>query len=251
LTPKVQLSLKTYNDTFNSIIEKSTELEKKNKELDDFSYIISHDLKAPLRAISSLTCFLKEDVEDKLDGDDLEKMNLIISRTKRMDQLINDVLSYSKLGRESIVKTEEDTTLILEEVAGEVQTEGSAFNIKFEGNFPTMYVERIFLRQIFGNLISNAIKYNDKENGELIISYRNEDSFHNFSFKDNGPGIPSEFHEKIFEIFQTVHGQKRTDSTGIGLATVRKIIDSMGGEIILHAEEDQGCNFEVKLAKKS
>jgi signal transduction histidine kinase len=239
--------IKTLRDTFENINLKSIELDKKNKELDQFSYIVAHDLKEPLRNISSLVGFLKEDAEDKLDGDDLENMNLIVSRAERMDRLISDVLSYSKLGKESIVKTTENITLILEEVIGDLQIVESKFNIELKGDFPVMNVERVFLRQVFSNIISNAIKYNENENGELVISYRQEGPFNIFSFQDNGPGIIPQYHEKLFKIFQTLHGEKREDSTGIGLATVKKIIEEMGGEITLDSDEGKGCNFEVKL----
>lgn len=225
------------------------ELARRNEELDQFSYVVSHDLKAPLRAIGTLTEFLQEDLEGKLTPDLQKNFNLIISRTKRMQQLISDILEYSKLGKQQVKKEEVNTADLLKELSNDLNKTPETFSIDISGKFPVLNLQKVFLQQVFGNLISNAIKYNDKEKGLLRITYKENKRNHVFSFQDNGIGIEKAYQEKIFQIFQTIDGEKTEDSTGIGLATVKKLVQELKGKISVSSTFGEGSTFTVEILK--
>lgn len=223
------------------------ELTKSNEQLDEFAYIVSHDLKAPLRAISTLTDFLAEDLEDKLDDDNEEHLKLLKSRVLRMDALINGVLEYSRIGRKEVLKEEIDTTLMLNQLREDLSQPN--FKIVIVGSMPNVFYPKVQLQQIFQNLISNAIKYHDKEHGAINILYHDKDQFHQFTVKDDGPGIEKQYHNKIFTIFQTLQARDKVESTGIGLSIVKKIINENKGEIWVESELGKGSEFHFTLPK--
>lgn len=219
------------------------DLEKINAELDQFAYVVSHDLKAPLRAINNLSEWIEEDISHLLEGDTLEQFKLLRGRVHRMESLINGILSYSRAGR---IKTVKERFLVKTIVDDLCVTFSSKQSIQFviEGDTDLELVsEKITLSQILQNFISNGIKYNDKTNIVITIGWSESETHIEFFVKDNGPGISPEFHEKIFVIFQTLQSRDEVESTGVGLAIVKKIIDEKGGLIRVKSTMTEGTTF--------
>lgn len=223
------------------------DLEKKNKELDQFAYIVSHDLKAPLRAINNLSEWIVEDMPDMPEMVS-DNFGLLRGRVQRMENLINGVLDYSRIGRTKIEKEAVDTKQILRQIA-ETLVPSKGFEISIAENLPVITTANILLYQVFSNLISNAVKYNDKSHGKIECTYDSLPNFHQFTVADNGPGIAEEYHKKVFKVFQTIEARDKKESTGIGLSIVQKIIEENGGEIRIESEENQGACFIFTLPK--
>jgi PAS domain S-box-containing protein len=224
-------------------------LEKTNKELEQLSYITSHDLKAPLRSIGSLIMMMKEDMESgEATSKDIDNyFNLMTKRTNRMYSLINGILEYSSIGR-----GKEDVGLIvldqlLNEVIETVIPEN--FEIIKQVNFPSIHFNKIQLYQVFQNLISNTVKYNDKPVGKIELSWKDEGDKYYFEIKDNGPGIDPKYHVKVFEVFQMLQARDKVESTGIGLSIVKKIIERANGSITINSNVEEGVAFCFELPK--
>jgi PAS domain S-box-containing protein len=224
-----------------------TNLEKKNKELDQYAYIVSHDLKAPLRAINNLSEWIVEDMPEMPDAVSAN-FGLLRGRILRMENLINGVLEYSRIGRTEIEKESTDLKKMLNQIIDfVVPIEG--FEVSIADSIPIIETERILLQQVFSNLISNSVKYNDKQIGKIECLYELLPDFHQFTIKDNGPGIAKEYHKKVFEVFQTIEARDKKESTGIGLSIVKKIIEEKGGGIYIESENDIGTSFIFTLPK--
>jgi signal transduction histidine kinase len=218
-------------------------LEKTNKELDKFASIVSHDLKAPLRAIGNLTGWIEEDAGDTLKGEVKANFDLIKQRVKRMEDLINAILDYSKADKLSSVEVSFDVKSLVEDT---VEFIGKPENVKLfvSPDLPVMVSDKIRLSQVFSNLIENGIKYNDKS--EKIIEVKSEEAPNGwiFSVNDNGPGIDKQYQERIFIIFQTLNRRDDMESTGVGLAIVKKIIEDQGGKIWVESAPGKGSQFK-------
>jgi PAS domain S-box-containing protein len=217
-------------------------LRKRNQELDQFAYVVSHDLKAPLRAIANLSSWIEEDLSDSMTEDTLHQMNLLRGRVHRMEGLIEGLLQYSRVGRiqvpSEMVKVEKLLAEIIDSLAPP-----SGFEVKFEPGMPTFVTEKLPLQQVFSNLISNAIKHNRSESGHVKISVKELDEFYEFSVADDGPGIAPQYHDKVFVIFQTLEARDKVENTGIGLSLVKKIVEGQGGTISLESAEGEGATF--------
>jgi PAS domain S-box-containing protein len=224
-----------------------TGLEKNNKELDQFAYVVSHDLKAPLRAIHNLAEWIVEDMPD-MPAMVSDNFGLLRGRAQRMENLINGVLDYSRIGRTEITRGLVDIKQMLNEIT-ETLMPNKDFEISVKGDFPVIIASEVLLSQVFSNLIGNAIKYNDKPIGKVECLYEPIPGFHQFSIKDNGPGIDEAYHKKIFQIFQTIEARDKKESTGIGLSIVQKIIDEKGGSIKIESEKNKGANFIFTLPR--
>jgi two-component system sensor kinase FixL len=222
------------------------EVESVNKELKDFAYVVSHDLKAPLRGIKTLADWMVTDYADKLDEDGREQVNLISSRVSRMHNLIDGVLQYSRIGR---VK-EKHIKINLNELVPEViDTIVPPENIEItvEDKLPVVELEETRIIQVFQNLLSNAVKYMDKPQGRITIGCVRENGFWKFSVNDNGPGIEEAHYEKIFQIFQTLSPRDEVESTGVGLSVVKKIVEMYGGKIWVESKPGEGSTFFFTL----
>jgi PAS domain S-box-containing protein len=219
-----------------------------NQELNDFAYIVSHDLKAPLRAIGSLVSWLKTDYVDKLDEEGKNIINLLEQRTHRMYKLIEGVLNYSKIGRVKNNIIIQDTNEIVKGVIEELMP-STNFKFQVQQNLPVVQYENVKYGQVFQNLISNAIKYNDKEIGIIRIGVTDLDNNWEFYVEDNGPGIEEQYTSKIFQIFQTLKPRDEYESTGIGLSIVKKIVELNGGFIRVESEVGKSCKFCFTVPK--
>ena len=234
------------NEKSNLLEQNAIKLKAANNELKDFAYIVSHDLKAPLRAVSQLSYWVYNDYKDVLDEDGREQLALISSRAKRMDALIRGILEYSRIGREHIKNEKVDLEAVYTEVI-HLLAPPDNISIVVKTKLPAVWGDKTRFIQIFQNLIGNSIKYMDKEKGEIEISCTRKKSDWEFSIRDNGPGIDAKYHEKIFQIFQTLHARDEIESTGIGLTLVKKIINMYSGKIWLESKEGKGTTFFFNL----
>ncbi|UQD56511.1 PAS domain S-box protein [Flavobacterium sp. K5-23] len=222
-------------------------LEKNNKELDQFAYVVSHDLKAPLRAINNLAEWIVEDMPE-MPEEVKYNLGLLRGRILRMENLINGVLDYSRIGRTKIKKESTDLKVMLDQIV-ETIVPNKEFEVSIDENMPTIMGPKILLNQVFSNIISNSVKYNDKPIGIISCKYKELPDFHQFTLTDNGPGIPNEYHKKVFQVFQTIEARDVKESTGIGLSIVKKIIEEQGGEIFIESEENINTSFIFTLPK--
>jgi two-component system sensor kinase FixL len=230
-------------------IEKQKQkLEAINKELNDFAYIISHDLKAPLRGISFVADWLYEDYADKLDGEGKENLKLLKSRAQRMSQLIDGVLSYSRVEGKKEQPQPVDLNVLVPEVI-DMLAPPPHIAITVDADLPVVLCGPVKIGQVFQNLLSNAIRYMDKERGEIHVGCGDEGDKWRFSVRDNGPGIEEAHFEKIFQIFQTLAPRDKVESTGVGLTIVKKIVQLYGGDIWLESQMGRGTTFHFSLPK--
>lgn len=223
-------------------------LEKTNRELDKFASIVSHDLKAPLRAIGNLTGWIETDMKGKMPPDVQENFEAIKQRVRRMEGLINGLLEYSKADR----KRGEVVTVDLKKLVTDTfDFIGKPDNLKLEftSPMPVLAADKLLLEQIFSNLLDNSVKYNDKSAVEIKISAEEKNNHWQFSVTDNGPGIDPQYHEKVFVIFQTLKRRDEVESTGVGLAIVKKIIEEKGGKIWVESEAGKGAAFKFTWPK--
>ncbi len=223
-------------------IEQATRLERSNRELDQFAYVASHDLKAPLRGISNLTEWIEEDLGDALTAESRDHMRLLKVRVRRMEALIDGILSYSRAGRtRENAETVDVASLIADVVEMLAVRPGVA--VTTAPPMPVLETERVPLQQIFMNLIGNAIKYGGRDDVRVVVRAEHEGDFVRFSVQDNGPGIAPQFHERIWQIFQTLAPRDEVEGTGIGLSVVRKLVESRGGTAWVESEVGQGSTF--------
>lgn len=223
-------------------------LERTNRELDKFAYVVSHDLKAPLRAIGNLTGWIEEDLGENAPESVISNFNIIKGRVIRMEALINGILDYSKAAKKAGIEETFDTRAVISD-AFDLIGAGEDCRLLLGPKLPIVHTEKTKLQQIFLNLISNAIKFNEKQHKTVEVDADESKHFWHFSVKDNGPGIDKKFHEKIFVIFQTLNARDEFESTGIGLAIVKKIVEDQGGRIWVESEPGNGSTFHFTWPK--
>jgi two-component system sensor kinase FixL len=222
------------------------EVESANEELKNFAYVVSHDLKAPLRAISSLAYWVSTDYADKFDDEGRENMRLLINRVRRMDGLIDGILLYSRVGRVRETIMEVDLNRLVREVTDSLAPPEN-ISIIIETSLPTILTEPTRIQQVFQNLLSNAIKYMDKPDGRIRINCVREVDHWKFCVADNGPGIKQQHFVKIFQLFQTLAPRDRVESSGVGLALVKKIVEMYGGHVWVESTPGEGSAFFFTL----
>jgi signal transduction histidine kinase len=222
------------------------ELKAVNRDLKDFAYVVSHDLKAPLRSVRQLVQWIVQDYSDAFDQTGKRYSDLLIGRVDLMHNLIEGILKYSRVGRIKEEKRSVDLNWLVQEVIDFIGAPTSV-HISLENHLPTLMCEPTLLHEVFQNLIDNAVKYMDKPNGKIKIACQRDDRQWLFRVTDNGPGIDSAHFEKVFEIFKSVSTAEGVESTGIGLALVKKIIEQKGGRIWVESEVGQGSTFHFTL----
>jgi signal transduction histidine kinase len=235
--------LQSLNETLEQhIASRTAEADRRAQYLEQFAYVTSHDLKAPLRAVSNLAGWIEEDLNDKLDHASREQLALLRDRVRRMHNLIEGLLEYSRVGRTSEPENEVNTGELIEEIIDSLSPP-KGFRIKVQEDMPTLYVDRLQLGQVFSNLISNSLKHHGGEKGKIRITGENLGEFCKFSVCDNGQGIDPKYHDKVFMMFQTLNSGDVENSTGIGLALVKKIVEEHGGTIRLESDVGKGTCF--------
>jgi signal transduction histidine kinase len=231
-----------------TIEKKLSIIESKNKDLEEYAHVVSHDLKAPLRSIYTLINWFKEDNVGKLDNINTSSLDLVLFNVEKMDLLIKGILDYSSIDKLEIDDRYIDINLIIEEIIRTIDVPNN-ITIQIKNEIPKVYGNDFRFKQLFQNLIQNAIKYNDKENGMIEIGSTQNENEIEFYIKDNGIGINDKYQKKVFEIFSKLNNNDQ--SSGIGLSIVKKIIDIYEGKIWLESEEGKGTTFYFTIQKQN
>jgi signal transduction histidine kinase len=247
---RAEEALRQLNLTLEQRIEHRTaESERRARDLEQFAYVASHDLKAPLRGIANLATWLSQDLEDCLTPEVAEQLDLMRDRVARMNALIEGLLSYSRIGRDQGTdETIDIARLIADSVDSLAPPPG--FKIQVAPNMPHLQGDPLALSMVLTNLIGNAIKHHDRTEGLVRICARCIGDRCEFNVKDDGPGIPPELHDKVFLMFQTLKVKDTQGDTGIGLAIVKKLVEEHGGHISLHSGPQRGCRFRFTWPRR-
>ncbi|MDJ0734327.1 MAG: ATP-binding protein [Nostocaceae cyanobacterium] len=228
---------------YQNLAQTTALLNQKNREIDQFTYIASHDLKAPLRAIANLSQWLEDDLSGKIPPENEQQLQLLRSRVQRMENLLDGLLAYSRAGHNNSTDEVVDVGQLLTQVIDSLMSPTS-FTIEVEPGMPTLTTnKRSQLTQVFTHLISNAIEHHHGCDGHIRISVQDQGEVYQFIVSDDGPGIAPEYHEKIFRMFQTLEARDQKENAGVGLSIVKKILDSEGGQITVKSQPGCGSSF--------
>jgi PAS domain S-box-containing protein len=243
---QAEFALKNHSRELNKLnillVQTTASLNQRNQELDQFAHSVSHDLKAPLRAIAHLSEWIEDDLADQVSQETKQSLELLRLRVYRMEALINGLLTYSHIS----YQTPSCETFALNELLDEIIDSLNIppeFTIQIPSELPTLTTNRLLLSQVFTNLITNAIKHHDRSHGCVQVAAKPIAQGWEFAVSDDGPGIASGDHERIFGIFQTLTSRDQKESSGVGLAIVKKIIERAGGKIFLESDLGQGATF--------
>jgi len=234
------------------LAEANEALGRTNKELDDFTYIVSHDLKEPLRGVKAFSKLLTEDYSGKIDDEGKEYLKTISDSSARMTRLIEDLLNLSRIGRIKNMEPDIDLNEVLSDVQKNLVYALEERNVKLtiQPSFPKVTCDRIRISEVFSNLVSNAIKYTKKDIRPAVeIGWSDKNDFYEFYVKDNGIGIEKQYYDKVFQIFQRLHAKGEYEGTGAGLTIVKKIVENHGGKIWVESVPDAGSTFYFTLPK--
>jgi light-regulated signal transduction histidine kinase (bacteriophytochrome) len=234
-----------------SLREKTKSLEESNKRLDEFNHVVSHDLKGPLRRIESFAQILLEDYQDKLDEEGCDSLVRIKNQALKMTHLIDDLLTLASIGVKEEPLEEVQVAAVVREALEGLDYMLKGVELKVENSFPTVLANRTRMEELFANLISNAIKYNDKAKKLVEIGWEEEDGYYKFHVRDNGIGIEPQYWEKIFELFEVLHPNGDYESTGAGLSICKRIVEECGGKIWVESEPGRGSTFYFTIPKRA
>ena len=227
---------------------RTRELFSANKELESFSYSVSHDLRAPLRAIYGYSQILVEDYNSSLDEEGNRLLNRVMFNAKKMGLLIDDLLAFSRLGKAALKKSELDLNIIVNDVIAELSQSSKYHHKIITGNLGNAFADKATLYLVFQNLLLNATKYSSKKDNPLVeVGVTETDKGHTYFIKDNGAGFDMTYYDKLFGVFQRFHRQDEFEGTGVGLAIVQKIILKHGGQIWAEAKVNEGACFYFTL----
>ncbi len=243
---------KMYEEVKELAATRAVQLEAANKELEAFSFSVSHDLRAPLRAISGFSMILLEDYGDKLDAEGKRLLNVVRDNVARMEQLIEDILHFSRAGRLEIKVVEVDLEALAHAVLDDLRTASGSGSLQVTiGHLPSVRGDRAMMRQVFANLLSNAIKFSrirDVPRIEVGGSVTGNEAV--YFVKDNGAGFDMQYADKLFGVFQRLHTVEEFEGTGIGLAIVKRIITRHGGRVWAEGKVNEGATFYFALPIK-
>ncbi|MFT4580004.1 MAG: two-component system sensor kinase FixL [Nitrospinales bacterium] len=239
--------------SFTGVVRNITEHKEMIDELQQFAYVTSHDLKAPLRAISNLSQWIEEDLGDDLTEETAGNLALLRSRVQRMENLIQGVLQYSRAGSSDPTIVFCNIKDVIDGIMDSIVVPED-FSIQIDLDIIGIYIDQTQIIQIFTNLISNAIKHNNNPQGKIRITAREYEVNKNWVeifVADNGPGIPMQYREKVFQVFQTLEARDKTENTGVGLSIVKKIIEKQGGKIEIQDLDAIGTTFRIIWPNKT
>lgn len=243
---KAEMALEESNKNLESTV---WELKRSNRELRDFAYAAAHDLKAPLRAMGTIADWLCTDYAGKLDRQGAEQLRLLKLRAQRMSRLIDGILQYAEIEQADTRTSAVDLNILVKDVIAHIAPPENV-EIIVVANLPTVLYAEAHLAQVFGCLIANAVTYLDKPKGRITVGCTHDADFWKFSVADNGRGIDEKHFDRIFRIFQTLSPRDRFETTGIGLALARKIIEMYGGKIWVESKVRRGSTFFFTLPKQ-
>ena len=230
------------------VAERTTELEAANRELESFSHTISHDLRAPIRAISGFTDALRRTNATALDANGLRCLELVEKNARRMDVMITDLLKFARAGRANVSKVPIDMDSLLKSVIEELNIGAWARAEVHLGSLPVVSGDPSLLRQVWANLVANALKFSSKvAQPQIQISAEHRNAEIEFTVRDNGCGFESEYASKLFGVFQRLHSEKEFEGNGVGLAIVQRIVERHGGRVTAHAPPEGGATFRFTL----
>lgn len=221
-------------------------LRHQNEQLNDYAHLVSHDLKSSLRNLSALLTWVKEDCAEKIGEESVSNLNLMEAKIEKMDKFLEDIINYSEIGAIGLKTNTIDLNVKVIKIIDELDIPKN-IKVVIKGKLPVLKADARRMRQVFQNLISNAINFNDKEEGLVEVAVKETEDFYTFSIKDNGRGIPKEYHEKIFEIFTTLGYHEK--STGMGLSIVKRVLDLYDGKTWLESEVSKGTTFYFSIPK--
>lgn len=247
---ETQLHLRAQEQEESNILltQTTAQLRKRNAELDQFAYVASHDLKAPLRAIANLSQWLEDDLSESLEAENRRHLELLRQRVYRMEALIDGLLQYSRVGRVNNAEEKVNVGTLLSEITDSFAPSEN-FTIEIKHPMPTLTTKVMMLRRVFMNLIDNAITHHNGSEGHINISVEDKGECYEFAISDDGPGISPEYHDKIFVIFQTLEARDKKEGTGVGLSIVKKIIESEGATITVDSDVGKGATFRFTWHK--
>ncbi|MEJ7767934.1 MAG: ATP-binding protein [Chitinophagaceae bacterium] len=229
--------------------KRARELEVANKELESFSYSVSHDLRAPLRAINGFTQVLLEDYQEQFDEEVKNLLDEIVANSKKMGELIDNLLEFSRVGKQHVSKTEINMQALVDSVICDLRQQFPKLKTRFTGKIVgNIKADKHMLKQVFINLISNALKYSGKkEKAEIEVGSYDEKGNRVYYVKDNGVGFDMRYYDKLFGVFQRLHSNVEFEGTGVGLALIHKIITKHEGKVWAEAKVNEGACFYISL----
>ncbi|MCG6861356.1 MAG: CHASE domain-containing protein, partial [Chromatiaceae bacterium] len=230
------------------VARRTAEAERRARDLEQFAYVASHDLKAPLRAVGNLAGWLKDDLQGKLTAETSEQIELLRDRVARMHALVEGLLEHSRIGRSPGSVEEVDTGVLVADTIDSLAPP-RGFEVAVQPDMPVLYTDKLQLGQVFANLIGNAINHHDRKKGIIQVSGEDLGDRCQFAVKDDGPGIPAEYQNKVFLMFQTLTVKDFGGHTGIGLALVKKLVEEHGGIIVLESGPERGSRFRFTWSK--
>ncbi|UII31281.1 HAMP domain-containing histidine kinase [Fulvivirga ulvae] len=246
----IALGLNMLSEELNAQVVARASLDELNDRLEQFAHTTAHDLKSPLNNQSGLLMLLELALKPSKNSDVETCISKLKLMNEKMKSLVEGILAYSVVHAREVIKEQIDINELLREVMDLDDVSGRA-EVVVEGKLPQIFYNKTASVQIIRNLLDNAIKYSDKTKCEIRISSKDLGTHYQLTFKDNGPGIESQYHDKIFELFNKIEPSYKADSVGIGLATVKRIVETGGGRIWVESELGKGSSFHFTLPKDS
>lgn len=227
------------------LAEMTRELERSNEDLESFAYTASHDLRAPLRGIGNLIGWVREDLGGKVDQEAEAKFKLMTDRVQRMERMLEDLLQYSRIGRTDLQEADFQSDEKIREAFDLLNAE-QRFELEISEPLPVLRGTPIAFQQVVANVIGNAIKHHDAETGKIRVSSSRQQGFERITISDDGPGIPEQYRERVFALFQTLKSRDSVEGSGMGLAIVRRVMDVAGGKVSVTGN-DQGRGASIHI----